>query len=148
MTSVNYETFRDGNPYLSLLIFIFLITALVAIYFVPSIIAMMRKHPQRWLILLFNIFSGWTGILWVGLFVWSIWPKEHLYQAYHFLGLAKGGSFLGWGPYHEHNTVQAYSKDSSKNEASHRLKQLSELKEGSIITEEEFNAAKARLLKK
>jgi len=41
------------------------------VYFIPSIVAMKKNHPQKVAILLLNIFLGWTFIGWVGSLVWA-----------------------------------------------------------------------------
>jgi hypothetical protein len=43
----------------------------MAIYFVPSIVAMAREHEQKIPILLLNIFLGWSVIGWVVALVWA-----------------------------------------------------------------------------
>jgi hypothetical protein len=46
-----------------------------AFYFVPSMIAWTRKHRSLPAIIALNILLGWTGIGWIGAFVWSLsWP--------------------------------------------------------------------------
>ena len=46
-----------------------------AFYFVPSMIAWVRKHRSLPAIIALNILLGWTGIGWIGAFVWSLsWP--------------------------------------------------------------------------
>jgi len=42
----------------------------LAVYFVPSYIAHVRKHPNATPILIVNIFAGWTLIGWVAALVW------------------------------------------------------------------------------
>ena len=44
----------------------------IPLYFVPSIIAFKRSHPQRVSILTLNILLGWTFLGWVGSLVWSL----------------------------------------------------------------------------
>lgn len=50
-----------------------LITAAVifCLYFMPTIIANSRKHPNETSILLLNLFLGWTLVGWVIALVWS-----------------------------------------------------------------------------
>ena len=48
-----------------------LTVTLIAIYFAPTIVAMVRKHPQTTPIVLINLFAGWTLIGWVGALVWA-----------------------------------------------------------------------------
>lgn len=44
----------------------------VALYFLPSIIAFRRRHPNRYAILVVNLLFGGTGIGWLGCLVWSL----------------------------------------------------------------------------
>lgn len=47
-----------------------LIVAALA-YFVPYIIAVFRKHPNRQAILILNLLLGWTVLGWIGALVWA-----------------------------------------------------------------------------
>jgi hypothetical protein len=47
------------------------ILVMFAIYFLPAIVAHIRKHPQETAIGLLNIFLGWTLLGWVVALVWS-----------------------------------------------------------------------------
>lgn len=44
-------------------------------YLLPSILAFSSKQPDRWLVLLFNVLTGATVILWAVAFVWALWPQ-------------------------------------------------------------------------
>ena len=44
---------------------------LLLIYFIPGIIAFMRKHPNAMAIVLLNLFLGWTFLGWVAALVWA-----------------------------------------------------------------------------
>ena len=48
-----------------------ILPALFLTYFLPSIIARVRKHPQTLAIFLLNLFLGWSLIGWVAALVWS-----------------------------------------------------------------------------
>lgn len=48
-----------------------LIIPLLAIYFLPSIIALSRNKINRNAIVLLNFFLGWTLVGWVASFVWA-----------------------------------------------------------------------------
>ena len=45
--------------------------AAIAIYFVPSIVATKKKHPNRVEIILVNLFLGWTVLGWIVALVWA-----------------------------------------------------------------------------
>ena len=48
-----------------------LIAVLIVLYFVPMIVAMMRKHPQTGAITILNILLGWTFLGWAAALVWA-----------------------------------------------------------------------------
>ncbi len=50
---------------------IFLLFSL-ALYFLPTIIAIARKQPNAVAIFVLNFFLGWTFIGWVVALVWSV----------------------------------------------------------------------------
>ena len=45
---------------------------LVALYFIPSIVASKRDHPQSLAIVALNLLLGWTFIGWVAALVWAL----------------------------------------------------------------------------
>jgi len=47
----------------------------LALYFLPTIIAMSRKHRQKFPIMIVNIFTGWTLIGWVVALAWCVSPN-------------------------------------------------------------------------
>jgi hypothetical protein len=51
----------------------FLTVLLIAtvIFLTPTVIAFLRRHPNRWVIFLLNTFLGATGIVWFGCLVWA-----------------------------------------------------------------------------
>ena len=49
-----------------------MIAILVAGYFLPAMIAILRKHPQKLAISVLNLVIGWTVIGWVGALIWSL----------------------------------------------------------------------------
>jgi hypothetical protein len=52
-----------------------------AFYFVPALIAWSRKHRSLPAIIAMNILLGWTGIGWIGAFVWSLsWPGHNSHR--------------------------------------------------------------------
>jgi hypothetical protein len=44
---------------------------IVFIYMLPSLIAFSREHPHRDIVVVCNIFLGWTLIAWVIIFLWA-----------------------------------------------------------------------------
>ncbi|MCL2615324.1 MAG: superinfection immunity protein [Dehalococcoidia bacterium] len=51
-------------------IIVFIIS--VAIYFLPTIIAVLRHHRNALAVFLVNLFFGWTFIGWVIALIWSV----------------------------------------------------------------------------
>jgi hypothetical protein len=47
---------------MSLVAALFLLVVVLALYFLPSIIAVSRNHHQFWPIFIVNVFFGWTFI--------------------------------------------------------------------------------------
>ena len=53
---------------------IFLLLILLAVYFLPAIVAKNRNHRATLAIFILNIFAGWTFIAWVIALVWACTP--------------------------------------------------------------------------
>ncbi|MFJ2456646.1 superinfection immunity protein [Pseudomonas protegens] len=89
----------------------------VVLYFLPTINAKSRKHPNRGPIFLLNLFLGWTLIGWVVAVVWSA------------------------------SAIQGLSSGSENSEDKYRqLEKLGALKERGLLSETEYEAEKAKLL--
>jgi hypothetical protein len=54
-----------------LLIGLVWLTIISALYFIPAIVAICRKHHQQNAILVLNLLLGWTGLGWIGALVWA-----------------------------------------------------------------------------
>ena len=70
------ETIKGTNePIISMkskvtsLIFIIIITALI--YFIPTVVCLIRKHTYKFYIIFLNIILGWTLIGWIASLIWS-----------------------------------------------------------------------------
>lgn len=55
-----------------MLLVLIALLACAAIYFLPSIIAVSRRHHNAFAICLLNLLLGWTVLGWVGSLVWSV----------------------------------------------------------------------------
>ena len=49
---------------------------LLAIYFMPTFIALRRRHTYKWVILGINTFAIAGGIPWLVAFIWAVWPTN------------------------------------------------------------------------
>ena len=52
------------------------VLSIMALYLLPTIIAKLTKHQQSTKIFYLNVFTGWTGLGWVGAFIWSLTAKK------------------------------------------------------------------------
>ena len=50
---------------------------LIAIYFIPTIIAVRKNHFQKTAIILINIFLGWSFVGWVVALVWAVMKEKN-----------------------------------------------------------------------
>ncbi len=62
----------DSGTILGLVIGLFVIAAMIAVYFLPTIIALIRNHHQQGPIFIICLLTGWTGIGWVVALAWSV----------------------------------------------------------------------------
>jgi len=53
------------------LIIVILLILATLVYFMPTIVALKRKHPQESAIGALNVLLGWTFLGWVGALVWA-----------------------------------------------------------------------------
>ncbi|NWL48412.1 hypothetical protein DM819_21725 [Pseudomonas hunanensis] len=97
----------------------------VALYFLPIIIAWLRGHHNKAPIFLLNLFLGWTGIGWLAALIWSVSAIRRRATV-------------------ESSRIPASS--SGIEDPYQKLEKLAELRERGHITAEEFDAEKAKLL--
>lgn len=50
--------------------------AMAAIYFLPTLIALLRRHPSSLKIASANLLGGWTWASWIALAVWAFRPQR------------------------------------------------------------------------
>lgn len=51
---------------------VFFVLLMLALYFLPTIIAVSRKHQSAGAIIALNILLGWTVLGWIGALIWSL----------------------------------------------------------------------------
>ena len=49
---------------------------LLAFYFIPTFIALKRRHAYKWVILGINTFAIAGGVPWLVAFIWAVWPTN------------------------------------------------------------------------
>lgn len=92
------------------------------IYFMPSLNAHHRRHPNFNSILLLNLFLGWTLIGWVVSIVWS------------------ASSIATVEP------IRARPAPEQEEDKYQKIERLGGLKEKGLLTESEYEAEKAKIL--
>lgn len=95
----------------------------IIIYFLPAFNASSRKHPNTSSIFLLNLFLGWTLVGWVAALVWS---------ASAIAKPEKSQSKTGELP-----EIDRYDA----------LEKIASMKERGLISEDEYQAEKTRLLR-
>ncbi len=105
--------------------------SLVALYLLPIYEAAKRKHPRLVPIALIDIFLGWTVVGWIVAMVWAVRRDEPVVVQTD-----------------ENDPYQVVVEPSRypPNSAAESLKELAKLRAEGSITEEEFVAAKGRVL--
>ncbi len=90
------------------------------IYLLPSIIAVERKNDSKLLIILLNVFLGWSVICWIIALIWALTKNDEPQQI----------------------IVMEEKKDINYEQ----LEKLNELLEKKIITTDEFENQKRKIL--
>ncbi len=62
---------QQGNDIVILLSALCWVIVIGFAYFIPSLIAILRKHPNVMAIFVLNLLLGWTVLGWIGSLVWS-----------------------------------------------------------------------------
>ncbi|MBJ6718829.1 superinfection immunity protein [Bacillus sp. PR5] len=153
----------DMQTALLALAFIAAIVVILAVIFIPTIVAFRRQHPNRWLIFVVNLAFGGTIVGWVAALVWAM----------HYAHISEDGSNGGESginlfvndpvnvrvdpsmnedqkialPISPTNNPNP-SKDHSDAETVNALQRLKTLFESGAISAEEFTALKAPILKR
>ncbi|MDH0045561.1 MULTISPECIES: superinfection immunity protein [Pseudomonas] len=100
---------------------------MVVLYFLPFIISVARGHHNKVPIFFVILLLGWTGIGWIAAFIWSVSAVARPKQ----VELERSPKPL-----------------SGEHDASRELEKLAELKERGHLTQQEFDVAKAKVLRR
>ncbi|WP_193660738.1 superinfection immunity protein [Brucella intermedia] len=153
----------DMQTALLALAFIAAIAVILAVIFIPTIVAFRRQHPNRWLIFVVNFAFGGTVVGWIAALVWAL----------HYAHISEDGSNGGESginlfvndpvnvrvdpSMNEDQKIAlpvsptknpSPSKDHSDAETVNALRRLKTLFESGAISAEEFTALKAPILKR
>lgn len=134
---------------------------LLAAYFIPTIIALLRGHAYTGVILALNIFAGWTGLGWLAAMVWAVWPAEKalidpVIGNVTGVGVRNSGDALGavsFGRergYREEagrgGGVPSYGSPPTRADNLKSLERLADLRKAGALSDAEFQAAKMNIL--
>lgn len=64
-----------------LILLLLIVIPLIAVHFLPAIIAGVRRAQNFWWILAVNFFLGWTVLGWIAALIWSIRDMPEYYVA-------------------------------------------------------------------
>jgi hypothetical protein len=140
------------NSTLYIVGFAVLAVVLVVLFFLPSIIAYRRRVLHRTVILVLNFVVPWTGLGWIALLAWSLWPKNDAIPV-----RVSGQVSLSaaptdqWQPMANSPAVEGATRPSPtlsarRSDRIEQLKKAKALKDSGVLTDEEFIAEKSRLL--
>lgn len=140
------------NAGMGILIFLAVVVG-VALYLLPSIIAFVRGHSYRWIILAINGVIGWSLLGWLGPMIWAVWPSEKALVD-PFVGNVTGtgrrtaGDALGVadiGREHGRSEGQRETGRLSSFQLD-QLERLARLKANGVLTDDEFTKERAAIL--
>jgi hypothetical protein len=120
---------------------------MLALYFFPTIIALIRRKPNAGAILVLNFFLGWTFIGWIVALVWAVSgnpePQQviinnHMPAERQVTPVIVKTTTTG--------RPQPPASSAIQPDKISQLRQLKELMDSGILTEEEFNQQKTKIL--
>lgn len=117
----------------------------IAIYFLPTLIAFYRRHPNRWLIFVINTVFGGMGLGWLGSLVWA-------FRIAHVSEKGSNGGESGLNLFVNDEVRVKLEQDqfrpTSQDDALGQLQKLKSLFSDGVISEDEFSRLKAPLIEK
>jgi len=79
LTLLNFAPTSGEEALAGIIVFLIALVLIIgglAIYFLPTIIALFRRHHQWGAITVINLFFGWTFVGWVLSLAWSMSARE------------------------------------------------------------------------
>jgi hypothetical protein len=136
---------NSQSDLLTLLFLIFCGLMVLVVYLLPSIIAFCRNHHYKWVILAINCVLGLTGIGYLIVFVWSVWPRQTAVFDVVTNDPTTNSSEAGQKIYGQMGTnVRAFKN--AKDSDDEFLRRLAKLRNDGVITEEDFGRKKKEIL--
>jgi hypothetical protein len=114
------------------------------LYFIPTVIAVSRKHRNVAGIFFLNLLLGWTILGWIGAFVWSFVSPS---QQPRIVTPSQATVVVNNNQYH--NQGESYKTRNFEADFDSKMAQLERLKrlyDAGALSESEFAKEKARIL--
>ncbi|WP_406842992.1 superinfection immunity protein [Flavobacterium soyae] len=106
----------------------------LALYFLPSFIALSRKKTNRTAIILLNFFLGWTFIGWIAALVWACTTNNEPQTI-----------VVNNNPYPKEESTFDLQKNVF-DEKLNSLQKLKDLLDSGVLSQEEFEQQKSKIL--
>ena len=120
------------------------------LYFLPSIIANARKNSNTTAITLLNLFLGWTVIGWIAALIWafSSGSKQTPTVVVHNTSQSYSQEYKAETPQPKQQKQPEVSSTKllTQQDKIDHLRQLKQLLDEGVLTNEEFNSQKAAVL--
>lgn len=127
--------------------FVLVLVLALAIYFLPTIIAVARGSAYAGVIFALNLFGGWTLVCWIAAFIWSLWPRGHSAASIDVNMRHSGAVDLGFGHQPVHTAPARHLElPNPQRSTIDELERLAHLRTIGAISFEEFQAQKLVLL--
>lgn len=118
-------------------------------YFFPTLIALIRRKSNAGAIFILNFFLGWTFIGWIVSLVWAVSGNPQPTQVIinNSMTPEKKSTSVTLRPETpQQNRYGNPSSSSTQQDKINQLRQLKELLDNGVLTQEEFNQQKAKIL--
>lgn len=111
-------------------------------YFLPTIIAIVRRKSSAVGVFLLNLFLGWTLIGWIGALIWSLGSDRQPTPTV----IVNNPPPPPPPTQHGYTNVTIRKPPPTPQDKIDQLRQLKQLLDQGVLTEEEFNRQKAEIL--
>jgi Superinfection immunity protein/Short C-terminal domain len=116
-------------------------------YFLPTIIAVLRRKTSAVGVFFLNLFLGWTFIGWVGALIWALSAdRQPTIIVNNAPSSAPPPPFSPPPPPHNYTNVTMRKPAATQQDKIDQLRQLKQLLDDGVLTETEFNRQKAEIL--
>lgn len=126
-----------GSDGLGIIMLILLGVGLIWVYFLPTYFGFKRGHPNRWLIFIVNLMTGWTLLAWIFALIWAL-GKVHQSTVGSQGGESGVNLFV--------NDEQKVRVIDADNDITSRLERLKSLLDDGAIDNDEYVLLKKRLI--